>query len=294
MKEAVFCFSVDDVAYDGYSTEENLSKLIDFCDGFGMKPTWFTVPFFGDIDFRSRKEYIRILKNAIANGHEVGQHGLRHDRFETGVPPPFIMSLPHEGPAREELAKNSDLIDKNNSVENIRTRLAQGKEILEDALGIKIQGFRAGAGSNCPNLFVALAEDGYLWDSSCIVQEAGWDLIQGQMDAVPHPITRERLDALQFKSSLKELPIYTDYTWYLTKDRYDASLSMAKHDFAASIEAGIPFVPVCHVSPIFEGDSGLGFKLFTELHEYAKELTSEKGIELKYSTISDAVKNLWK
>lgn len=293
MKDAVFCFTVDDVAYDGYSTEENLSRLINFCDSFGMKPTWMTVPFFGDIDFGTRKEYIKILMDAMSNGHEVAQHGLRHDRFETGVPPSFIMSLPHEGPAREQLAREGDIIDRNNSVANIRKRLQQGRMILEDALESKIYGFRAGAGSNCPNLFVALAEEGYVWDSTKIVQEPGWDLIQGKLDITPQPITKSRLDGLQFDSALRELPIFTDYTWYLTEERYDASLKLAKADFADAAREGIPFVPVCHVSPIFEGDEGLGLKLFSELVKYAEEFAAENGIQLKYMTLSDACRSYW-
>lgn len=293
MKEALFCFTVDDVAYDGYSTEENLQELIAFCDNLGIKPTWMTVPFFNDIDFRTRKNYISILKEAISNGHEVAQHALRHDRFETGIPPAFIMSLPHEGPAREQLAREAEAIEASNSVGNIRQRLAQGRDILQDALGHEIAGFRAGAGSSCSNLFTALAEEGYTWDSSRILQEAGWDLIQGELNITPMSITLERFEALQHSSGLKELPIYTDYTWYLTEERYEPSLNLAKHDFRQALESGIPFVPICHVSPIFEGDPGLGLKLFRELDAFARELAAEKQVTLKYAKVSDAVKKYW-
>jgi len=288
MNELAFCFTVDDVGYDGYSSEEHLARYLDFCDEQGLKSTLLTVPLYGEQDFRKRAGYIDLLKNAIADGHEVAQHGLRHDRFETGVPPPFIMALPHEGPARERLANDRETIDRENSVEKIRQRLALGRGILEDALGQKVAGFRGGAGSSCPNLFVALEEEGYTWDSTRIVQEAGWDLIQGILDTPPQPITRERFDRLQFPGALKELPLTTDYTWYLTKDKYQASLELAKHDLAACIEAGIPFIPVSHISPIIECESGCGFELYRELVAHAKELAADKGLLLSFVTMTQA------
>jgi hypothetical protein len=288
MGQFAFCSSIDDVAYDGYSTEEHLAEYLDFCNGLGMKSTLFTVPLFDDKDFRERSGYTKLLRKAISQGHEVAQHGLRHDRFETGVPPPFIMALPHEGPARDRLAKDRDLIERENSVGNIRQRLALGRGILEQALDTRVRGFRGGSGSSCPNLYTALNEESYEWDSTCIVQESGWDLILGDVQAVPKPITRERFAALQHGSALKELPLTTDYTWYLTADKYDASLSMAKHDLDSCMEAGIPFVPICHVSPIKQCEDDCGYELYRELVAYARAAAAKRGVELSFMTMSEA------
>jgi len=288
MTERAFCLSIDDVAYDGYSTEEHLAQYIDFCNENGVRTTLMTVPLFDDKDFRERSGYISLLKNAISDGHEVAQHGLRHDRFETGVPPEFIMALPHEGPARERLARERDVIDRQNSVASIAERLALGRTILQDALECRVNGLRGGSGSSCPNLYLALEREGYLWDSTCIVQESGWDLIMGKMDVAPKPITRESFDGLQHGGALRELPLTTDYTWYLTRDKYQASLALAKHDFDSCLQADIPFVPICHVSPINECEDGCGFGLYRELLAHARAAAAEQGVALRFVTLSEA------
>ena len=288
MKDMAFCFSVDDVAYDGYSSEAHLAKFLEFANEQGMHATLLTVPLFGDRDFRERSGYIKLLKNAISEGHEVAQHGLRHDRFETGIPPDFILALPHEAPIRERLARERDVIERDNSVGKIRQRLALGRTILEEALEHKIHGFRGGAGSSCANLYVAEEIEGYTWDSTRIIQEAGWDLIQGKLDISPKPITRKRFDDLQPSGSLREFPLTTDYTWYLTKDRYDASLNLAKRDLVSCLEAGIPFVPVCHISPIVESENDCGYQLYRELVRFAKEVAATRGVRIVFPTLSEA------
>jgi hypothetical protein len=293
MNEIAFCFSVDDVAYDGYSSEAHLAKYLAFSNEQGMKATMLTVPLYGDKDFRERSGYIKLLKHAISEGHEVAQHGLRHDRFETGIPPDFILALPHEAPIRERLAKERAAIERENSVDNIRQRLALGRTILEEALEHKICGFRGGAGSSCANLYLAEECEGYTWDSTRIVQEAGWDLIQGKLDIVPKPITRERFDGLQPAGALREMPLTTDYTWYLTKARYAASLNLAKHDFIACVEAGIPFVPVCHISPIVESENDGGYELYRELIRFVKAVAVDRGISLSFPTMSEACHAFW-
>ncbi|MHB9036624.1 MAG: DUF2334 domain-containing protein [Armatimonadota bacterium] len=293
MKEIAFCFTVDDVAYDGYSSEEHLAKYLDFSNEQGMKATLFTVPLYDDKDFQERSGYVKILKEAISEGHEVAQHGLRHDRFETGIPPEFILALPHEAPIRGRVARERAAIEAANSVDAIRERLALGRTILEDALEHKIRGFRGGAGSSCANLYIAEEKEGYTWDSTRIIQEAGWDLIQGILDISPNPIMRERFDGLQPSGALKELPLTTDYTWYLTKDKYEASLNLAKSDFVSCLEARIPFVPVCHISPIIESENNCGYELYRELIKFAKDVAAERGVGLSFPTMSDACSNYW-
>ena len=45
MKERVlFCFTVDDVALDGWSTPEHLDNLVEFCNRQEIAATFFAVP----------------------------------------------------------------------------------------------------------------------------------------------------------------------------------------------------------------------------------------------------------
>lgn len=269
--DALFGFTVDDIGYDGYSTEEHLRNILDFCDELKIKATFFAVPIVKGKRLDKRPEYISILKEAIANGHEVSQHGLTHDRFEVGIPPQMILDLPHEGPTREYLQKNRTSIEESHTVPKIRKTLATGREIIENAIGDKIVGFRSPALQSCPSMFVALEAEGYEYDSSVYMQEAGWDIING-IEFTPAEINKSVFKNARKTSYSLELPLTAEYTWYLGKQKRNSAYELALHDFKACAKAGIPFVNVSHVSPIQEGDDGnLGFDFYRNLISEARD-----------------------
>ena len=113
-------------------------------------------------------------------------------------------------------------------------------------------------------MFTALAEEDYRYDSSTYLQKAGWDLLNG-IAYTPQEITSERFASLQMPAVMKELPLTAEYTWYLQQEKFAQALALAIHDYGACMNAGIPFVPLCHVAPLQEGDPGLGFALYQEL-----------------------------
>jgi peptidoglycan/xylan/chitin deacetylase (PgdA/CDA1 family) len=280
------CFTVDDVGYSGFSTEGDLARLLAFCAEEGLKATFFAVPRCERREIGRRQEYVDLLQQALESGHEVAQHGLDHDRFEFGIPPKMVLDLRHEAPARERLARRRHEIEAGLTVVGIRQRLRTGRRILESVLGQPIRGFRAPCLAICDNLFAAIEAEGYRYDSSRHLQEAGWDLINGQVPATPRPITRKKFDALQ-RGSVREWPLTADYTWYLTRERYAATLALAKHDFDACLAAGIPFVPICHVSPIQEGAGNCGFEFYRELLAYARRQTQAAGQKLASMTLAE-------
>ncbi|MCW5977930.1 MAG: polysaccharide deacetylase family protein [Bryobacteraceae bacterium] len=284
----IFCATVDDVCYEGYSTEAHLTNLLALFQELGLPATLFTVPLAQGIPLGERSGYVDILKQAASGGHEVAQHGLEHDRFECGVPPRMIMDLPHEGPARERLARERDAIEAALTTPAIRQRLAQGRRIIEDALEIRIAGFRAPCLSICDNLFHALDQEGYLYDSSRHLQEAGWDLLNGVRPAIPRPITREIYDRLQYPGRLRTLPLTAEYTWYLTWENFDVTMDLAQHDFRACLDAGIPFVPICHVSPIQQGEDECGFEFYRRLADFARAEAGRRGEDLEALTLAAA------
>ncbi len=287
MQNALFCFSVDDVCYEGYSTEDHLERLLGFCSEQKLKATFFVVPLAQGKKLKDRPGYVRLLKQAISQGHEIAQHGLEHDRFESGIPPQMILDLPHEGPARERLARDREEIERSHTVKNLRKMLKDGRRILEQALKYPLKGFRAPSGAICKNLYHALEREGYLYDSSKIFQEAGWDIINGKKDISPLPITRSIFDSHQTGGNLRVIPMASEYTWYLKKETYDMTLSLAKHDFNACLESGIPFVALSHVSPIQEGEETCGFELYRRLVDYARERSSDLGLDLQMLTLSE-------
>src|SRR6185312_17376203 len=139
----IFCLTVDDVCLDGYSSEEHMEALLRFFASEGIRSTFFVVPRAQGVPLQERPGYIKLLNEAVAQGHALGQHGLEHDRFETGIPPQLILELPHESAARERLATVRVAIEEDLKIPKLRERLGQGRRILEDALECEITGFRA-------------------------------------------------------------------------------------------------------------------------------------------------------
>jgi peptidoglycan/xylan/chitin deacetylase (PgdA/CDA1 family) len=273
----IFCATVDDVCLEGYSSEEHLESLLRFYSEQGVHATFFVVPRAEGVPLTQRSGYIALLKQAIAEGHALGQHGLEHDRFETGIPPKMILDLPHEGPAREKLARERDAIAASHQTPALRERLRTGRRILEDALGVPVRGFRAPCLSICDNLFEAIEAEGYEYDSSRHFQDAGWDILNDVEPVVPRPITRAGFHAAQYPGKLRTFPLTTEYTWYLRRDKYDVTMDLARYDFNACLNAGIPFVPVAHVSPIHQGDPGLGYDVYRRLLDYARDTAASRG-----------------
>jgi hypothetical protein len=288
-----FGFSVDDIGLDGYSTERHLNSILQFCDANKVKATLFAVPLAEGKRIDKRPEYVSILRAAIKAGHEVAQHGLTHDRFEIGIPPDMIMMLPHEGPARKYLAENREKINASHTVGNIRKTLSMGREILEDAIGCAVKGFRSPALQSCPNMFIALEEEGYHYDSSTILQKSAWDILNG-IDSPPQEIRRQSFEQQKKSNVMRELPLTAEYTWYLGKDKFEKCLNLAIHDFESCMQAGIPFVNVCHVSPLQEGEDKLGFELYHKLFEHAVKFSIAQKTEIQFQTLSEISDNFFK
>ena len=51
----------------------------------------------------------------------------------------------------------------------------------------------------------------------------------------------------------------------------EKALELAIHDFDACMKTGVPFVSLCHVGPVQEGDEGLGFELYRRLIRHSGE-----------------------
>jgi len=281
-----FCFSVDDVCFEGYSSEEHLARLLDFLRETNVRGTFFVVPLAQGVPLTKRRRYVELLKMAIAEGHEIGQHGLEHDRFEFGIPPKMILDLEHEKPARDRLAHERKAILDNLTIAKIRARLAKGRRILEDALGIEIVTFRGPCLSICDNLFHALEAEGFAYDSSRYLQEAGWDILNGKKDVKPRAITRAGFEKFQYPGKLVTLPLTTEYTWYLQDIMFEPTWRLARHDLEACLRAAIPFVQLCHISPIFQGQGDNGLKFYRRMFDFARELCGSG--PLRFSTIKEA------
>lgn len=285
MSSFLFCFTADDVCYEGYSTERHLESLVEFCGSLDVKATLFTVP----LAFEKCSTGCRsILKAAASAGHEIAQHGLEHTRFEFGIPPEMVLKLPHEKASREYLAANRAAIEAQLSVSAIEGRLNRGRDILEQGLGLGIKGFRAPCLSVCENLFSALDRRHYAYDSSRYLQPAAWDVWNGGKDIKFNHFAKKDFDAVQSAGGTRELPLTAEYTWYLKKVQFDVILELAKHDLDSCLRDGIPFVPLSHVSPIQEGEGNEGFEFYRRLVDYGRRKALDAGMKFEAVTMMEA------
>ena len=282
-----FGMSVDDVALKGWCKPENIRHLIEFFRTEQVPATFFVVPIDEESDkpfYTLSEDYLPIIHEAAQEGFDFEQHGLRHNRFELGVPPAMVLDLPHEVENKRWAAANREFLAQDHCVENCRARLRQGRTILEDAFGFAVTGFRAPALQESPGMFAALKAEGYMFDSSGVTQPTGWDYILDKMDTPPCAISRAVWDALRAKSFELMLPLTCDYTWYLTREKYAQAMKLAEHDLDACLAADIPFVTVCHVDPVHEGE---GLRFLHELYELARAKAAAAGREPLFANLKD-------
>lgn len=281
-----FAQTVDDVALKGWYTEKNFRHLIDFFNSCGVKATFFVVPIDEESDRPFNEvfpEIPGIIAGAVRDGHAFGQHGLRHNRFELGVPPAMVLDLPHETENKRYAAENKAALAADHSLENCRARLKTGRDILEKVLNIKINGFRAPAIQSSENMFKALAES-YSFDSSAVWQQTGWDYLNGNVDVPPRELDQARYDEIVSVCPGLEYPLSCDYSWLLPAERYELTWALAKHDIDACIRLDVPFIPVCHVDPVHEGE---GIRMLKDIYAYAKEAAANAGKELEFVTLEE-------
>ena len=291
-KKIFFGMSVDDIALAHWCKVENLKNLLNFFSGEGVPATCFVVPIDEESDrpfYEYEPRFVDVIQQYYPRGFRFEQHGLRHNRFELGVPPAMVLDLPHETENKRYAEENREFLERDHSEANCRERLRQGREILETALGIKIKGFRAPALQESPGMFAALAHSGYLFDSSNVLQPTGWDYILDRLDVPPREINRAVYDELRRKSYGLMIPLTCDYTWYLTPAKYDAAMRLAVGDFRACAAAEIPFVTVCHVDPVHEGE---GLRFLHEFFAFARSEAAATGAELEFATLETIAEEL--
>ena len=287
MKKFYFGMTIDDIALADWSTVEHFSRLIEFLTDEKIPATCFVVPVDEQTDqpfSHFGKEYIPLIRDAVKGGFAVGQHGIRHNRFELGIPPAMVLDLPHETENKRYALENKSFLEQVHSEANCRQRLRFGRTILEDALELRIDGFRAPALQESAGMFAALEKEGYLYDSSICMQETGWDYIMDKMDVPAREISRARWEEIHQRGRGLTLPLTCDYTWFVTKEKHAKTLELAKHDLRACISSEIPFIALTHVDPVFSGE---GIRFLKELFSLAREEAASAGMEIEFTTLTN-------
>jgi len=138
--------------------------------------------------------------------------------------------------------RESQVIQANHTLQILASKIGRGKEIFHRSLGCETQGFRSGCPAICDNMYQVLADQGLGWSSNLVVNPMGWrysdrDYDAGepwQKDVSPHPFP--------YKAGLLEVPILSEYTWFLREEDLGRHFVLTKDDFE-------PVRPLACLSP---------------------------------------------
>ncbi len=276
------CWTVDDPALRTYSTIDEFKQLLNFLKDNSVPATFFVPPYGDGIPLAKKPEWIRALKIAIDDGHEIQLHGYEHTAFEFGYPPSFILAYEHK--VAQEIRDKKGKIEKQLALKKIEERLQRGIEMFEKTMGFVPTGFRSPYLSMHKNTIKALKNFGFKYDSSFVVNPKGWRYIakdystdvKWQSDVPPR--------AYRLKSGILEIPIISEYTWYLKKKDFSRQLELALEDFKKVKGLNGVFTTLSHVAPM-TGEFSIGLKVYERLINFARE----QG-DVQFCTLSEVIK----
>ncbi len=149
--ESAFVVTIDDVS--ALTPPGRIREVVSLLDEFGIKAVFFVIPCErGLTRFTEEIETARVLREALAGGHEVGQHGLTHVR-----PRKSLRSVNWASEFRGRLPYGEQ-----------RRRINAGRSILREA-GFCVEGFRSPAFSAEFTTLRILASEGFLYGADIAV-----------------------------------------------------------------------------------------------------------------------------
>ena len=226
----------------------------------------------------SQPEWLAALHGAEADGHDCQLHGLDHWNCEFGPYHEIVRWL--SGDAEGELKKDTEKYGHLWRPEVYTEKLNTAIGIFEQALARKPLVFRTGALSQTPELYDVMAQVGMKYASNLVVDRRGWSYIVEKYDdpgdwdpdVPPHPY--------YLNDEVINLPIASEYAWYLTEEKIEPHLALAADDLQRIYgQAGV-FILVCHVQCVGAED-GLSQKLLSRLLAMARE---EYGVQFQTLT----------
>ena len=266
MPETMFSLTNDDAGGDNPHLFE---ELLDFLADQEVPATFFVVPKSRGVPLEDKPEWVDLLRRALDEGHELQLHAYDHSStFEFGVPPGFMLDIIPDAKARWE--REPEVVRADHTVELMRERVRWSKEIFERSLGYSPEGFRGPCLSMSDNTYQALADNGIRWSSNRVVNPMGWRYINRDYDAgepwqedvPPHPYT--------YKAGLIEIPMVSEYTWYLEEGDVDIHYELIRQDYDRVKEVGGTFVTLSHYYAM-TGEWAAGLRVYERLFAYARE-----------------------
>ncbi len=253
-----------------------------FFDREGVPATFFVVPR-GQDGWRldRQEEWLAALRGAESDGHDCQLHGLDHDGCEFGPIPEMIVAL--GGDLEAGLRRHRDAYEHMWRPEAYREKLKTALGIFGAAFGRAPLCFRTGALSQEPALYEVVADLGVKYVSNLVTDPRGWKYITEQYDDPGDWDPEVPSQPYWLTDRVVNLPIISEYAWYLTPEKIAPHLALAAEDLGRVYALGEVFLLVCHVQCVGAED-GLSQELLSRLFRIARE---EHGA--RFATVKDLV-----
>jgi len=286
----LFVFSNDDA---GSGDVGRFLELLTFLRGHGVCGNFFVVPMPEGKPMTD--EWRRALGLALDDGHMLEMHGLTHNSpagCEFGITPPFVLDVMKDG--RKTVRDRRAQIEEELTVVKIGERLRKGLDALKRSLGIVAKGFRSPCLAVHDNMFLALKGNGFVFDSSIAIDTGGWRYISKHQGL--KYLNREYAELNGWEEGIRpkpylhgcglvEIPILSEYTWYLHENDIRRQLDVAIDDFERVCKAKGIFVALSHYYAM-TGEYSAGLMVYEKLFNLAKQ----KGAE--FVTMEEALKRM--
>lgn len=257
-----------------------------FFDEEGVPASFMTVPRGeGGFLLDRHPQWLAAVRAAERDGHECQLHGLDHKDCEFGPYPEMICALHADG-AAAELQRDRERFSHNWRRELFLEKLQTAVAIYERAFQRRPLVFRTGALSQTPELYDVMAEVGFRYASNLVTDPRGWKYIVEQYDEPGDWDPAVPPGPYRLSDGIINLPIISEYAWYLTPEKIDRHLALALDDLARVRQADGVFLFVCHVQCVGAEDR-LSQQLLHRLFAAAREQ-----YDVQFQTLSQLVADI--
>jgi len=257
-----------------------------FFDREGVPASFMVVPRGeGGWQLDRQTEWLQALHEAERQGHDCQLHGLDHKDCEFGPYPPMIRTLDgsdFESALRSDTEQFGHLWHYDVYLEKLTTALS----IYERAFDRSPLVFRTGALSQTPELYDALADVGLRYASNLITDPRGWAYIVENYDDPGDWDPQVPPSPYYLTDRIINLPIISEYAWYLAKAKIPKHLALAVDDLQRVFEAAGVFLLVCHVQCV-GADDGLSQELLHQLLDIAR-----RDYQVDFQTLAELVSDI--
>ncbi|NPV45930.1 MAG: polysaccharide deacetylase family protein [Armatimonadetes bacterium] len=256
-----------------------------FFDQEAVPATFFVVPRGeGDWQLDRQPDWLAALQGAEADGHDCQLHGLDHKGCEFGPIPDMIVALGGDLEAGRQRYRDQYWHMWRPDAYRDKLQIAIG--IFAAAFGRQPLCFRTGALSQEPVLYEVVADLGMKYVSNKVTDPRGWRYIIEQYDDPGDWDPEVPSQPYWLTDRVINLPIISEYAWYLTPEKIAPHLALAVEDMGRVYAEGDVFLLVCHVQCVGAED-GLSQELLRRLFRVARQEH-----DVTFETVRDLVQGI--